>query len=246
MAARTASPATPHDALTVWLRCDPALEAALPRPLPARQALPDWLRTMPMHARSEMHGGAAIRTVKQCPPFVDAMRTGFMMPLPCDVEYRDGVFSWDWTLPEPSLAGHPRAPLNFHAAAQVEGAPFGDDNLIKFIGFWTIELPPGWSLLTTHPLNRDDLPFRTLTGLVDADAFNEIGLLFPARWLDPATPCVLPRGTPIAQCIPVPRAPQTLAFGAIADARAAAFAQVGAAILSEPGIYRKQFRARDH
>jgi hypothetical protein len=142
------------------------------------------------------------------------------------------------------LSGHPRAPINFHSAAQTRGAPFGDDNLIKFVGFWTVELPPGWSLLATHPLNRDDLPFRTLTGLVDCDNFHQIGLLFPARWLDPATPCVLPRGAPVAQCIPVPREELTLDFGAIEGERADAFTRVGEAILAEPGVYRKQFRAR--
>ncbi len=231
--------------MIVRLRCDPALDAVLPRPVPARQALPAWLKTMPMLAASEMHGGAPIRTVKQCPPFVDAMRAGFVIPLPCDVQYADGVFDWDWDLPEPSLPGHPRAPISFHSAAQVSGAPFGQDNLVKFVGFWTVELPPGWSLLATHPLNRDDLPFRTLTGLVDADRFHQIGLLFPARWLDPATPCVLPRGTPVAQCIPVPREALELEFGTVDGARADEFARVGEAILAEPGVYRKQFRARE-
>ena len=229
--------------MIVRLRCDPALEAVLPRPVPARQALPEWLRAMPATAASEMHGGATIRTVKQCPPFVDAMRAGFVMPLPCEVRYADGVFDWDWDAPEPSLRDQPRAPINFHSAAQVQGAPFGDGNLIKFVGFWTVELPRGWSLLATHPLNRDDLPFRTLTGLVDSDTFHDIGLLFPARWLDPATPCVLPRGTPIAQCIPVPREALDLEFGVIDDA--ASFARVGEAILAAPGVYRNQFRARD-
>lgn len=232
--------------MIIRLRCDPALEAVLPRPALAREALPEWLKTMPVTAGSEMHGGAAIRTVKQCPPFIDAMRAGFMMLLPCDVRYADGVFAWDWAAPEPSLAGHPRAPINFHSAAQVAGAPFGGDNLIKFVGFWTIELPPGWSLLATHPLNRDDLPFRTLTGLVDADRFHDIGLLFPARWLDPATPCVLPRGTPIAQCIPVPREPLDLDFGVVDGSAAEAFATVGEAVLAEPGVYRKRFRAPGH
>lgn len=193
-----------------------------------------------------MHGGAAIRTVKQCPPFVDAMQAGFMMPLPCDLHYADGVFAWDWEAPEPSLADHPRAPINFHSAAQVVGAPFGQDNLIKFVGFWTIELPLGWSLLATHPLNRDDLPFRTLTGLVDADRFHDIGLLFPARWLDPATPCTLPRGTPIAQCIPILREPLQLDFGTVDGRAAEAFATVGEAVLAEPGVYRKRFRAPGH
>ena len=229
--------------MNVRFRCDPALAAVLPRPLPATRALPEWLREMPMTAHSDMHG-APVRTVKQCPPFIDAMRAGFVMPLPCEVRYAGGVFSWDWALPAPSLPGHPRAPISFHAAAQVSGAPFGERNLVKFIGFWTIELPPGWSLLATHPLNRDDLPFRTLTGLVDSDSFHQIGLLFPARWLDPDMECVLPAGTPVAQCIPVQREALALEFAAIEGEAAAEFARVGERVLAAPGVYRDEFRAR--
>ena len=230
--------------MDIRFRCDPALIDALPRPLPARAALPDWLRAMPMEAHSAMHDGA-VRTVKHCPPFIDAMRAGFVMPLPCDVHYADGAFSWDWNLPVPTTPGHPHAPLSFHAAAQLSGAPFGDDNLIKFIGFWTIALPEGWSLLATHPLNRDDLPFRTLTGLVDSDRFHQIGLLFPARWLAAEGACTLLAGTPIAQCVPVQRAALDLHFAAFDASEAAAFSAVGEAVLAAPGVYRDQYRARD-
>jgi len=65
-------------------RCDPALSEHLPRPVPARGSLPDWLRAMPAKAHSEIHG-REIRTVKQCPPFVDAMAYGVLILLPCDV-----------------------------------------------------------------------------------------------------------------------------------------------------------------
>jgi hypothetical protein len=128
-------------------RCDPALVDHLPRPVPARAALPDWLRAMPASAHSDLHG-REIRTVKQCPPFVDAMAYGVMIPLPCDVSVDRGAFSWDWDIPEPATAGHPRAPLSFHVAAQVEGAPFARDGqaALKFNSFWTIELDEGWSL----------------------------------------------------------------------------------------------------
>ncbi len=226
----------------VRFRCHPALEPHLPRPTLARQALPDWLRAMPMMAQSAMHDGP-VRTVKQCPPFIDAMRAGFVMTLACDLHYADGTFTWDW--PYPDAPGHPTAPLNFHAAGQVSGAPFGGDNLIKFIGFWTIELPQGWSLLATHPYNRPDLPFQTLTGMVDSDRFNQIGLLFPARWLDPGRPCTLQAGTPVAQCIPVPREPLELQFGAFGPDEADAFKAVGDAVLAHPGVYRDEYRARD-
>ena len=44
-----------------------------------------------------------VRTVKQCPPFVDAMSHGFVIPLPCDIHVRDGVLSWDWDHPALSI-----------------------------------------------------------------------------------------------------------------------------------------------
>ncbi len=64
------------------------------RPIPARRALPDWLRTTTRAAFSEAHG-REVRAVKHCPPFVDAMAHGFIIPLPCDIHARDGVLSWD-------------------------------------------------------------------------------------------------------------------------------------------------------
>ena len=227
----------------ITFRCDPALEPHLPRPVAARRALPDWLKTMPAMAHSLMHD-SDVRTVKQCPPFIDAMGAGFLMLLPCDVIYANGAFSWDWRLPAPSLPGQAVAPVNFHAAAQGAGTPLTDGtaNFIKFTSFWTIELPPGWSLLATHPFNREDLPFRTLTGLVDADTFHHVGILFPARWLDPSRDCVLPAGTPVAQCLPVQRELLEMAFGVIAGERAADFATTGARILAEPGVYRRDYR----
>src|SRR5919199_3382460 len=119
--------------MRVTFRCDPALLDLLPRPVPARQALPDWLRSMPMRTFSGLHG-QEIRTVKQCPPFVDAMAHGFVIPLPCDVRVGDGVLAWDWDLPPLTVEGHTRSPLSFHVPAQVAGTPFFDEAvvLVKF------------------------------------------------------------------------------------------------------------------
>ena len=174
-------------------RCDPALSDHLPRPVAARSALPDWLRAMPAKAASNIHG-RDIRTVKQCPPFVDAMAYGVLILLPCDIMVDRGSFSWAWDIPEPATSGHPRAPLSFHVAAQFPDAPFARDGqaAIKFNSFWTIELESGWSLFATHPVNRDDLPFRLISGLVDADRFHDGGINFPAIWTRPDFSGVLP------------------------------------------------------
>ena len=96
--------------MKIVFRCDPAIAQLLPKPMLAREGLPDWLKSMPRTAFSDFHG-QDIRTVKQCPPFVDAMAHGFVIPLPCDVSVEDGMFSWDWRIPEPATKGHPRAPL---------------------------------------------------------------------------------------------------------------------------------------
>lgn len=231
--------------MRVRFRCDPALLGHVPPPVPARAALPDWLRTMPAIAASELHGGP-VRTVKHCPPFVDAMAHGFVIPLPCDVRIEGGRLSWDWGLPTPSLQSHPRSPLSFHPPAQVEGSPFHGSGcvIVKFNSFWTVELPPGWSLFATHPVNRDDLPFRLLTGLVDADRFSAVGILFPAVWRDPGFEGLLPRGTPVAHCFPVPREPLELDVGPLDLAGAGAYEDAAHALLSKPGVYRRLHRAR--
>ena len=231
--------------MRILFRCDPALVGHIPPPVPARAALPAWLRAMPGRAVSELHGGP-VRTVKLCPPFVDAMAHGFVIPLPCDVRVEGGRLSWHWPLPTPSLAAHPRSPLSFHPPAQVEGSPFHrrDRAIVKFNSFWTIALPAGWSLFATHPVNREDLPFRSLTGLVDADRFSAVGILFPAEWKDADFEGVLPRGTPVAQCFPVPREALDLDIGPLDPAGADAYEGTAHALLSAPGFYRRRHRAR--
>jgi len=232
--------------MRITFRCDPALIDLLPRPLPAKAALPDWLREMPPRVPSPLHQ-RSIRTVKQCPPFVDAMTHGFMILLPCDIAVERGRFSWDWPLPPLALANHPRSPLSFHVPEQIAGSPLAQDRqvVIKFNGFWTIEVEAGWSLMAVHPVNRGDLPFRLVTGLVDADRFVDVGINFPAIWTDPDFCGVLPRGTPVAQCYAVPRETPVLACEPMSAEQLRRYRDLGSDILTgPPGTYRRRFRAR--
>jgi hypothetical protein len=232
--------------MKIILRCDPALIGVLPAPVPARDALPEWLRAMAPRVPSELHQ-RAVRTVKQCPPFVDAMVHGFTVLLPCDVQVqRGGRFHWQWDAPRPATAGHPRAPLSFHVPEQLTGAPMHDPQraAIKFNSFWTVELEPGWALFATHPVNREDLPFRTLSGLVDSDRFVDAGINFPALWTAPDFEGTLPRGTPVAQCFPVPRQKLELVVEAFTPEASRRYADTVAQVLAAPGVYRKRFRVK--
>jgi len=145
----------------------------------------------------------------------------------------------------PLVAALLDSPLDFHDSAQVEGTPFFKEDrfIIKFNCFWTIESPPGYSLLITHPVNRHDLPFTTLTGLVDCDLYKDNFINFPAHWRDLAFSGVLPKGTPLAQCIPVKREFWTGQFETISGGAVGRLQATSAAVTSERGVYRRQFRA---
>jgi len=229
----------------IKFRCDPNLMGHVPEPQPAKAALPAWLSRMPAQAHSTTHGHA-IRTVKQCPPFVDAMTHGVIIPLPCDVHVGPESLSWDWDLPTPAAAMHPRSPLSFHVPEQLEGSPLqqGDQVAVKFNSFWTIELPEGYSLFASHPVNRFDLPFRLLTGLVDADQYHDVGILFPGLWVDPAFSGTLPAGTPVAQCFPVRRESLELDIQPMSTDKVAAFDELAGEVLGDAGVYRKRFRSK--
>jgi hypothetical protein len=230
--------------MTLTFRCPPGLASVLPRPVPAVLGLPDWFKMLPQKVPNSITGNDDF-TVKKCPPFIDAMTYGFLIPLATDLEVRDGEFSWNFEVPDGYASEYSHSPIDFHYPNQVAGAPFFDADrfILKFSNFWTIKAPPGYSLLFTHPVNRFDLPFTTLTGLVDCDAFHRSPIHFPARWHDPDFNGVLPKGTPVAQCLPVKRESWNAHFDVMSDEDTTLMLETLSAINRETGVYRRQFRA---
>ncbi len=231
--------------VTVKFRCPPQMEAILPRPIPAVRGLPDWFKALPQNCFSAI-SNKELMTVKKCPPFIDAMTYGFLMPLAADIKAEKGEFSWDSEIPVVSnLRNLTRSPIDYHDSVQVKGTPFFDCDrfIIKFNNFWTIELPPGYSLFVTHPVNRPDMPFTTITGLVDSDLYVDSLVHFPARWNDPAFTGVLPKGTPVAQCIAIKRETMIEEFGVLSEEAAQRMSETASAINAETGHYRREFRS---
>lgn len=230
--------------MRVTLRCPRELRDLLPPPVPARDALPGWLRTMPSTAHAPELGGE-VRTLKHCPPFVDALGTGFLLPLPCDLHVADGAISWDWAFPPLALDGLSRGPISFHVPEQAQGSPLHDPErfVLKFVSYWTIETEPGVATLFTHPLNRPELPFRTLSGLVDTDLYKDGLIHLPAVWTDSGFKGVLARGTPVCQAIPIRREALELVVDTLDEAGEARVRAVREAVAATTGVYRKSFRA---
>ena len=238
--------------MRIVFRCPPELKGILPEPYPAKRGLPNWLKKMPMTAYSP-DLEKEIRSVKQCPPFVDAMSFGFMIPLPTDVHVDKDMFEWDWQLTNPEqeapvseLSWSPQSPIGYHVNSQAIGSPLFDEQhaIVKFFSFWTIDLEPGFSLYAMHPVNRLDLPFRTLTGMVDCDLFRDSFVHFPAAWVAPDFQGVLEKGTPIAQCVVVKREAYDLEFGELVDDAAERYASFNASHKQDPHIYKHRYRAK--
>src|SRR4051812_28912888 len=113
------------DQPTLTFRCPLELEGLLPPPVPAAQGLPAWLREMPQQAFNPV-ADADDDTVKRCPPFLDAMTCGFLIPLICDVTVENGRFTWDLDLPPGRSVEFARSPMGFHDPSQVTGTPLSD------------------------------------------------------------------------------------------------------------------------
>ncbi len=233
--------------MKVYFSCLPGWESFLPKPTLAAGHLPDWLKAMPSHATSGTLAGGKVRTVKKCPPFIDAMQSGILFPLATDLAFKDGEFSWDWDLPPHPEGRMTRSPIGVHVPEQAADVPGVDPStfIVKFTNFWTVALPEGWSMLFTHPLNRLDLPFRTLSGLVSADQWTTGFVHFPAIWTDPAFEGRLEAGTPVAQAFPVLRENLDLMFGNMDEAGLKAHLDLQDDLQALEGVYRRHYRRKD-
>ncbi len=172
----------------------------VPEPRPGYEMWPEWYKRLDRRLPEEPNEFLN-QTVKECAPFADAMSAGYVMRLPAairvtlDIETGEMNFNW---------RGGPMAVEVVeagHAPSQVEGS--GLHHPFKWINYFALQLPEGWSALYTHPINRHDLPFRTLTGIVDDPYQSPVN--FPFEWIATDAETFMDAGTPIAQVIPIQR-----------------------------------------
>jgi hypothetical protein len=173
-------------------------------PTPAIKHLPEWYKKLSPYTdgakklKYPMGHGSHNTGLKRCVPFLDAMTAGYMFVLDDDIyveQLEDGP-SIRWKSPV--------SMVTMHSPNQFEGLsiPKGYHNIVwKWHNEYILETPPGYSMLFTHPINRFDLPFRTITGLVDTDLYGN-GVQFPF-FLEEGFEGIIESGTPLCQMIPI-------------------------------------------
>lgn len=173
-------------------------------PKSAKSYIPDWYKKAKRFRSGKMEllgdGGGVNKDIKLCVPFLDAMTAGYCIELPHDLLVKrdsKGVgFFWN----------EAPSPIEVRAKdmATTLPRPAGHDHdLYAWHTYWAVIVPNGYSALYTHPFNRSDLPFTSVSGVVDADGFS-LGGEIPF-FLKEGFEGIIPAGTPILQVLPFKR-----------------------------------------
>jgi hypothetical protein len=170
-------------------------------PSPAKKHIPDWYKDTPSLKRNSMKE-IKIKNFKSCVPFGDSFLTGYMLTTPCDI-FIEKVEGKD-----PNLYNSLNIDL-FGVRSQIaSGLMQSPENCynVSYIYKHNIHmsLPQGYSALITHPLNRNDLPWIALSGIVDADKEPLRPGQYPI-FIKKDFEGMIPKGTPILQIIPFKR-----------------------------------------
>jgi hypothetical protein len=177
--------------------CDRLEMGVIPAPYRAGRYLPSWYKNLTgkVGGSDKMNNS----TVKRCPPVLEAMTVGWIIPLAADVEFitnedASGV-SYKWDFYKPMVENH--------TADQIKGHSDLPKPPMKFMNYWLIKVPPGYNLLFMPPLNRPDPRFTCFSGIVRGEYFEYIN--FPFFFNQKNFTGVIEAGTPLVQVVPYRR-----------------------------------------
>lgn len=161
-------------------------------PIPAKSAISQWYKDIQPSKQ---------KNVKNCIPFLDTMTSGYIQLTWEDIHVRrieDSVDVYTKNKTNVPL-------INIRTKSDISISENFYNIEFVWLRNWSVELPDGYSALVTHPLNRYDLPFVTLSGIVDFDTYNHTKVGNIPFYLSKNFEGVIPKGTPMFQIIPIKR-----------------------------------------
>lgn len=153
--------------------------------LPAKKFIPEWYKNNKFD------------TLKSCIPFLDAFTSGYMITLPYDIHV-----SVNKDKPEIKLSDGTIYNGSVRDSQSIDIIPFNHYGVEFAWDLYTaINIPSGSSILFTHPLNRNDLPFTTLSAVIDGE-FTLVPHGAIPFYIKQGFEGIIKAGTPVAQIIP--------------------------------------------
>jgi len=169
--------------------------------IPAKTVIPDWYKKTPKHPEGYNPNRIPYPiSSKACAPFLDSFNSGYVLTTPCSIGV-DNLTDTDTVITWNKLVDY--EPINLRDSKTVnEFLPIpGGCSSQHFV--WStkvcFEIPKGYSALITHPLNRHDLPFTTLSAVIDGRMLMHYGSI--PVFFKKSFNGVIPKGTPFAQII---------------------------------------------
>lgn len=176
----------------------PEFDKYLEIPEPASNFMPSWWKKQDLELNEDLNSlDVQPFSFKACMPFLDSLTTGYIAHTHQEILVREenGTPLLKWIVgPEPATFRSDKGTLPVP-----EG--FHDSHFAWHFNFG-MKLPKGYSAIFTHPMNRFDLPFFTVSGIVDE------GVPWGGKftfWIKKGFTGIIPKNTPFVQIIPFKR-----------------------------------------
>lgn len=171
------------------------------------KTIPDWYRKADRFAKrpdGEFWIGpdkGKIPTWKACPSLFDIMGSGYTLKTPCDIEFYlnskgkisvkiEDIKYKDFCTKREKMP-------------QFENPHGYYEEHFAWLPDWAVVVPEGYSVLYTQPFNRFELPFLSVSGIVDNDHVITLGTM--PFFIKEGFIGLLPAGTPYMQMLPFKR-----------------------------------------
>lgn len=197
----------------------PEIDFFVEPPVPGSDLIPEWFRK----GESFLNRNTAKATskndpfktagMKACMPFFDSLTSGYLLLTWADIEItknENNIIEFRYV--EPDVFGkYNETGHDFKMVIERTGdlghtiprPKSHADNHMAWSSMWGMSLPKGWSLLVTHPMNRFDLPFVTMSAIMESDRFTPNGNI--PFFIQDGWTGIIKKGTPFAQIVPIKR-----------------------------------------
>ena len=172
------------------------------KPKPASEFVPEWWKKMSPHIDGGKFNLTPMpnATAKKCFPLLDAITSGYIVTLWADIlvtQEKEGPYI-KWATQSPVV--------DVWSSKQSNGYDIPDEyskTVFKYLHGWVIKTPKNYSSFITHPVGYQNLPFRTLTGVVDTDSLETFAN--SPFTIKKDFEGIIEKGTPMFQIIPFKR-----------------------------------------